>query len=99
MSDLYTVGIWIVKPGKEDEFVKAWSALAEWTKSTFEGAGSATLLRDQGQPNRFVSFGPWRSEADIAQWRSSDRFRDGVSAVRPLLEEFQPGTFTAVYKL
>jgi hypothetical protein len=38
----------------------------------------ATLLRDREQPHRFISFGPWDSLEQIAQWRSSVTFKEGV---------------------
>jgi hypothetical protein len=45
---VYTLGIWTVKTGREDEFVRAWSDLAERTKSEFPDE-RATLLRDGEQ--------------------------------------------------
>jgi hypothetical protein len=28
---IYTSGDWMVKPGREEEFIEAWHDLAEWT--------------------------------------------------------------------
>ena len=45
---VYTMGIWLVKPGSEDEFVTAWQEMAEWTMREVAGAQpGATLLRDR----------------------------------------------------
>jgi heme-degrading monooxygenase HmoA len=100
MSDpLYTMGVWVAKPGKEEQFVDAWREMAAWTASSFEGTTTALLLRDQNDGRRFVSFGPWRSEEDVAAWRASEGFRDRVQGLQPLLERFEPGSFTAVCRI
>lgn len=93
MKDLYTCGIWTVTPGREDEFVAAWEDLARWSAEHVAGAGWATLVQQDDQPNRFLTFGPWESLEAIDAWRSSDGFRERVGRIRALLEDFQPGTF------
>jgi quinol monooxygenase YgiN len=93
VNELYTCGIWIVKPGREDEFVAAWEELARWTAEHIPGAGWATLVQQEDQPNRFLTFGPWESVEAIDAWRASEGFQDGVKRIRALLEDFQPGTF------
>lgn len=93
MDELYTCGTWIVKPGREDEFVAAWSELAQWTSEHVAGAGWATLVQDEQEPNRFQTFGPWESAEAIEAWRSSDGFQQRVARIRALLDGFEPGTF------
>ena len=93
---VYTVGIWIAKPGREDEFAQRWREMAEWTEREIPSAASGTLLRDHERPNRFVSFGPWASLGDIEAWRANPGFGDRVSGMRPLLEEFSPMTLDDV---
>jgi heme-degrading monooxygenase HmoA len=88
-----------VKPGMESQFVKAWAEFAEWSKASFDGAISATLLQDESANNRFISVGPWRSEQDVALWRESPGFRTMVGAIRELLESFEPGSFRPVYNI
>jgi heme-degrading monooxygenase HmoA len=60
MAEIYTVGIWTVKAGREAEFVAAWRAMGEATLIGFPGA-HGTLLHDADKPARFISFGPWAS--------------------------------------
>jgi heme-degrading monooxygenase HmoA len=84
---VYTLGIWTVKTGREGDFVDAWQDLADRTKSDFPEE-TATLLRDRDQPNRFISFGPWESLEQIERWRSSDTFKQGVSTLRAMLDDF-----------
>ena len=62
MARVFTHGTWIVKPGREEEFVEAWCEFADWTRMQIPGA-RGTLLRDREERNRFHGFGPWPSEA------------------------------------
>ena len=60
MGETYTHSTWRVKPGLEDEFVRRWEELADWSR--LQGlTARAKLLRDTDDPSRFVSFGPWGS--------------------------------------
>jgi heme-degrading monooxygenase HmoA len=95
----YTSGEWFVKPGLEDEFVRRWRALAEWTLAEVPGATWAKLLRDRAQPNRFVSFGPWEDDAAIEAWRAHPGFGDRVGSIREVLESFAPRTLDAVVEV
>jgi heme-degrading monooxygenase HmoA len=88
---VYTLGIWRVKTGSENEFIRAWRDLAIKTKEDFPDE-VATLLQDRDDPSTFISFGPWESQVQIDQWRRSDTFKEGVSEIRSLLEEFTPHT-------
>ena len=99
MSETYTLGIWLTKPGLEQTFKDAWSEFARATSKQCEGAISAVLLEDAANPRRFISSGPWRSEADIAAWRASALFAENVARIKPMLESFEPGMFTPVCKI
>ncbi len=88
---LYTLGIWTVKPGREEEFIQAWRDLATRTRSEFPGS-SARLLRDRDNPHRFISSGPWQSLEQIQTWRASTTFKDGVGKIRELLDSFEAHT-------
>jgi heme-degrading monooxygenase HmoA len=88
---VYTLGIWLVKPGHEDAFVKAWKDMADQTHRDFPG-GRGVLMRDRDVPNRFISTGPWKSLEQIEQWRSSATFTQGLASIRDLVEHFEPHT-------
>ena len=92
---VYTLGIWTVRPGAEDDFVAAWRDMAAGTVTDFPAA-TAMLLRDRDRPNLFISYGPWQSLAEIESWRGSAVFRDGVARMRPTLENFEPHTMDPV---
>lgn len=80
-------------PGREDEFVTAWTELAEWTAANVSGASWATLLQEEGADSRFVSFGPWASADAIEKWRASEGFQERVGRIRDMLVGFEPGVF------
>ena len=92
MADVYTVGIWTVKAGREAEFVAAWQAMGEATLAEFPDA-HGTLLRDSTNSRRFVSFGPWKSLDRVQAWRDSAAFKEGFTAIREVLDDFEPGTY------
>jgi heme-degrading monooxygenase HmoA len=87
-----------VKPGREDDFVASWDALAQWTLDRgFDTHG--TLVRDRSDPQRFVSFGPWRSVEDAERWRAEPEFQARVARLDALLESFEPGTYDVVMRV
>ena len=95
-NQLYTLGTWVAKPGKEQEFIKLWTSFAAWTAKNFKGAGKGHLLQDENNPLRFVSFGPWDGPASVQHWRESEEFRTFVGDAGNLLDEFQPGNLRLV---
>lgn len=90
MSQPYTFAVWIVKPGREDDFVAGWREMAEWTAANAPGAGIGRLLQDEDQPTRFISIGPWDDKDAIAVWRSQLGLQERVGKLREMLETFTP---------
>lgn len=73
-GQLYTVGLWLAKPGKESEFISAWDEFAKWTIEHYKSAENGQLLQDDENPRRLISFGPWKiaqSVQDCAVRKSS----------------------------
>jgi quinol monooxygenase YgiN len=95
MGEVWTHGTWIVKPGKEEAFVEAWTRLARSAPGLFKGE-RPILLRDREHPNVFKTFGAWPSIDVIEEFRASDLFRDSVAELQPLLESFEPMTLDEV---
>lgn len=95
--ELYTAGIWTVRPGREDDFVGLWSELADWTLTRFPDA-RGTLLRSREPANRFLSFGTWESTEQIEEWRSAPEWQDVVGRIQELLEAFEPGVYDVAAK-
>ena len=99
MGQLYTSGDWKVKPGKAEEFVAAWEELALWTTENVPTSTWAALLKDDDDPNRFRSFGPWESREDVAAWRAMAEFKEAIARMRELLESFEAHIFEAVVEV
>jgi hypothetical protein len=51
----YTSGNWLVRAGSEDAFIERWTAFTEWSLKNAAGAELFVLIRDTGDPRRFVS--------------------------------------------
>ncbi len=95
MGRAYTQTTWVVKPGLEEEFVRRWCDLAQW--SALQGlTASAKLLRDVDDPRRFVSFGPWESLEKVARWRAQPGFHERVGRLQEVLDSFEPRTLEQV---
>lgn len=100
MSDeVFPHGRWTVKPGREDEFIVAWTDFAKWSKANVPGARWVVLLRDQQQRNIFISVGPWEGTAAVEAWRASDGFRSRIGRIRELLDAFEAMTLDPVARL
>lgn len=91
-KEIYTLGIWKVKPGKEKELIKEWTKFANWSRKNVSGAGQAYLLQDENDSLRFISFGPWDKESSIQLWRETNEFKNFVAKVKDLCDDFQPNT-------
>ena len=95
MTETYTSGLWVVKPGEEDAFVEEWRAFVTWA-SGMAGSGTFRLVRDVDQPGRYMSFAP-RGSFDAQQaWKELPEFRERIGRVRSHCEEFQPSTHELV---
>ena len=93
---VYTTGVWTVKPGSEDEFVRIWEQMAEGMASEYSGV-VPRLLRDLEQPPRFVSVaGPWRSSEQVAEALASERFQDARASFQSHLESIEVSTYELV---
>lgn len=97
MSDeVYTLGIWRVKDGKQREFVEAWKALGSYFRHLPHPPGVGTLLQSIDEPHQFYSFGPWRSLDDVEEMRSHPDTAKEIGKLMELCEEGRPGTFRVV---
>ena len=91
--DAYTLALWRVKPGREEEFVAAWrDELAPYFLS-LPGVVGGTLVRSVDDPSLFYSFGPWRSLDDIRAMRADPRTPEVMGKLRELCDEATPGVY------
>lgn len=61
-----------------------------------DGAISGTLLQDTQNPQRFISFGPWKDKESIETWRQTPEFQAFIKKARVLCEEIQPNILQSV---
>ena len=88
---IFGVGTFIVKPGKEDEFLSAWKEFANWTSNQFKNARSgAYLMQDIDNPQMFMVTGTWNSLEDIKAWQARPEFQDWMKRERELCDHFEP---------
>ena len=97
MPNVWTHGTWTVKPGREDDFVAVWRAMAARGVAELNAAAPPTLLRDRDERNVFVSFGPWPSLDEVTRFRSSPMFREAYEELTELLVDFQARTLDEVF--
>ena len=95
MPSVWTHGVWTVKPGREDEFVAAWRAMARSAVAELDPPGEPHLLRDRERPNVFRSFGSWADADTIERFRAEIGSR--VGKMDGLLESFETFTLDEVY--
>jgi quinol monooxygenase YgiN len=95
MTDVWTHGTWVVKPGMDDAFVAVWAKLANQATGRF-GSARPTLLRDRDRLNVFETFGLWPSIEAVEAFRASDMFRDAVTEMGPLLDSFETLTLDEI---
>jgi hypothetical protein len=97
MSDeVYTLGVWRVKDGKESEFVAAWQALGAYFRALPHPPGEGTLLQSIDDPQQFYSFGPWRAIEDIQEMRGQPQTAGEFGKLMRLCDDARPGAFRVV---
>ncbi len=86
-------GRWQVKQGKGNEFMERWASWIAWTSENIPGFRSATLLRSEEDPLRFVSVSDWDDDASLGAWKASPGFSEKIESVKDLCDEFQGGDY------
>ena len=92
MGQLYRSGIWTVKSGKVEEFIKAWQTSVEWLVEHHPGGwgGEALLLQDIGSSYKFISFA-WSTRPEVTEeLLSKTEFRSFMVNLQELCDELQP---------
>jgi len=98
-DEIYTMGVWQVKQGKEDAFASEWKEFAARSMRDMESIADARLLRDIKKQNRFASFGPWKSTEEIEKWRETPGFKKFMERAKEMCEEARIGTFEVVARV
>ena len=70
----FSVGIWLVKSGKEKDFIATFGAFAEWVFDRNLGAEEVYLLQDIEQPSRFITFRSLGKHPEDRRMAQASRF-------------------------
>ena len=94
-----TCGVWMVKAGHEDEFVRHWERSAGALSLDFPNL-TFQLFRDHAEPRRYVSMGTgWRNVEEVEAARALPSFVEAVSAIEPLLDSGDIATLDLVVEV
>jgi hypothetical protein len=95
-DEFYTLALWKIKDGNEDEFLYVWEneLVSEYLK--FNPYSRATLIQSMENPNLYYSFDPWASLDRMQSARSDIKVRSALSKLVALCVEAKPGTFKKV---
>jgi heme-degrading monooxygenase HmoA len=96
-SDVYTLGVWRVKPGQQERFVATWREVGDF----FNGlpnppSDKGILVQSLQDENQFYSFGPWRSLEDIQAMRANPQTGEVLGRLAALCDEAKPGSYRVV---
>jgi len=96
-EQIYTLGVWRVKEGRQAEFIVAWKRLgAIFASLPHPPSGKGLLIQSTTDPTLFYSFGPWHSPEDVTAMRSDPQAQGGIAELRELCNESTPGAFRVV---
>lgn len=95
-SQIYTLGVWRIKPGYEHAFIAVWKELGEYFKSLEQPPGPGTLVQSLEEPLLFYSFGPWPSLSAVQSMRADPRTPAAFAKLTAICNEVKPGTFQVV---
>ena len=96
MTQAYTLATYRVMPGKEDDFVAAWTALAVTFSSLDNPPYWGTLIQSTRDRTLFHSFGPWESAEHVAAMRNSPEAAAAFKAINELCVEMMAGDYTVI---
>ena len=96
---MYTSGVWNVKKGREDEFVRRWQESADSLVLDYP-AVKFMLLRDRENPRRFVSLGEgWRTSEQVDAARSSPDYQNAMASIWRMLKSGDISTLDLVAEI
>jgi hypothetical protein len=97
LNEIYTLGMWRVQPGREAEFIRAWSELSDtFARLPQPPSGRGVLVQSLTDSSLFYSFGPWASIEQVEAMRANPAAQEGIRGVAALCTEAVPGSFEVV---
>ncbi|MEO8282591.1 MAG: antibiotic biosynthesis monooxygenase family protein [Pseudarthrobacter sp.] len=94
----YTSGRWLVKPGHEEAFARAFAESGvDDVEPAIRGLlERPRLLRDLAQPRSYLSYAVWESREAIDQFRSRPDFPAMIARMKEHLDDMQISTLELV---
>lgn len=92
-SRYWASGNWRVADGQGEEFINRWTAFLTWTREANDGFEKARLIRDQGDPDHFISFAVWRDGESRGAWQNKPEFAEHFGRCRELCTDMQGGGY------
>lgn len=96
MSESFASGTWHVLPGKDAEFVHAWTEFLRWTAGAYPELVVASLLKNEEAPGHYVSVAEWGDAATRARWKADPEFAVKIAACRALCERMVGANYQRV---
>lgn len=95
-NQAYTLAMYRVKPGREDDFVLSWNKLADTFSSLPHPPLWGTLIRHLSDPTLFYSFGPWHSHEHVQAMRQHPGAGQAFEQLHEFCEEVNAGDYEIV---
>lgn len=92
----YTLGVWHIRDGRQQEFITAWKDLGTIFASLPDPPGKGILIQSDSDSTLFYSFGPWTSLEAIEAMRNDRLAQEGIRKLIDLCTEATPGSFHVV---
>jgi hypothetical protein len=96
MTKAYTLATYKVIPGKETEFIEAWSNLAATFSALPNPPYWGTLVRSTADPTLFHSFGPWERASDVVAMRNDPDANAAFQKIAATCQNMSPGNYEIV---
>jgi len=87
-TKVYTVYSWTVKPGFNQQFLRAWRSFAKSILQQPGSNGSTRLFRDLENPAHFLSVDSWQDEKAMKKAGQTKELTQQMEGLRKLLDEF-----------
>ncbi len=88
MPKVYIVNSWIVKRGRDKDFVVAWKAFARWIVSQNGATGTTRLFKDDLDPAHYLSVHSWEDETARATVQRGVQFGKESFKLQQLAVDF-----------
>ena len=93
---VYTLAVWRVQDGRQQEFISAWKDLGAAFNALSDPPGKGVLVQNASDPTQFYSFVPWQSMEAVGAMRNDRHAIEGIKRLEGLCTEATPMAFRVV---